>query len=208
MSRVSKKEDIFYTFLKQESKSVVGASRLYQQIFEDYPASVGTIPEMKRLETENDHLVHDLLTQLNESFITPFDREDISALALKMDDIVDGMESVTRRLVLFHVGTMRPEAVEMAHLTNDAVRELDVMFEHLPDFKKDPVVMEQTRKVHDIEDQADDVYHGALARLYEEVSAPPVHIMKWSTLFDLMENTLDKCKHVSTIVSSVVLKNA
>ncbi|MGN0286470.1 MAG: DUF47 domain-containing protein [Atopobiaceae bacterium] len=208
MSRVSKKEDMFYRMLSEQSQKLVEASDVYVDIIQNYPDSAGNIPQMKRIETEADTLVHDILVKLYESFITPFDREDIYNLTQHMDDVVDNEEHIVRRLSLYHVKNMAPEATELAVLTQQATQELKVLFDHLPNFKKDRAVMEQVQKVHTIEDRGDDVYHDAIGRLYDEKDATPTHLLKWNTLFNRMEDTLDACKAVSSIVSNVVLKNA
>ncbi|MDD5799693.1 MAG: DUF47 family protein [Coriobacteriales bacterium] len=208
MSRVSKKEDMFYRMLSEQSQKLVEASDVYVDIIQNYPDSAGSIPQMKRIETEADTLVHDILVKLYESFITPFDREDIYNLTQHMDDVVDNEEHIVRRLSLYHVKNMAPEATELAVLTQQATQELKVLFDHLPYFKKDSAVMEQVQKVHTIEDRGDDVYHDAIGRLYDEKDATPTHLLKWNTLFNRMEDTLDACKAVSSIVSNVVLKNA
>lgn len=208
MSRVSKKEDMFYSMFKGLAAELVKASETYVDIIENYPESEGRIPEMKRLETEGDEMVHELLVKLYESFITPFDREDIFTLTQHMDDVIDDEEHIIRRLNLYHVNHVAPEAKELARLTLDATRELEVMFQHLPNFRKDPEVMRQVQKVQKIEDRGDDVYHEALGRLYDEHDATATHLLKWNTLFNRMEDTIDACKAVSSIVSNVVLKNA
>lgn len=208
MSRVSKKEDMFYRMLAEQSQKLVEASDVYVDIIQNYPDSAGSIPQMKRIETEADTLVHDILVKLYESFITPFDREDIYNLTQHMDDVVDNEEHIVRRLSLYHVKNMTPEAIELAVLTQQATQELKVLFDHLPNYKKDHAVMEQVQKVHTIEDRGDDVYHDAIGRLYDEKDATPTHLLKWNTLFNRMEDTLDACKAVSSIVSNVVLKNA
>lgn len=208
MSRVRKKEDLFYSLLEDLCAELDRSGDAYLDIFESYPDGIEKIRTMKDIETGCDEMVHNLLTKLYESFITPFDREDINELALKMDDVVDDMENISRRLEIFHVGSMRPEAVELARLANQGTTELREMFAHLPNFKKNPVVMEQAHKIHKIEDQADGVYHDAIARLYNENEAPATHLLKWNTIFNRMEDTVDDIKLVSTIVSNVVLKNA
>ena len=223
MSRVRKKEDLFYSLLEDLCAELDRSGEAYLDIFESYPDGIEKIRTMKDIETGCDDKVHALLTKLYESFITPFDREDINELALKMDDVVDDMENISRRLEIFHVGSMRPEAVELARLANQGTTELRKMFAHLPNFKKDSVVIEQAHKIHEIEDQTSNdntnlmvvevarrifgVEH-AIARLYNENEAPATHLLKWNTIFNRMEDTVDDIKLVSTIVSNVVLKNA
>lgn len=208
MSRVSKKEDLFYRLLQEFSQKVVEAGDIYYEIIEGYPESVARIPEMKQVEVECDEKMKNLLVELYKSFITPFDREDIAALVNRLDDVVDDMEHIVRRFDLYHVSAERPEALELAQCARDATKELKVMFDVFPTFKKDSAVMEQVKKVHDIEDKADDIYHAAIARLYDETDSTATHLLKWNTLFNRMEDCVDSCKAVATIASNVVLKNA
>lgn len=208
MSRVSKKEDLFYRLLQDFSQKVADAGDIYYQIIEGYPESVSRIPEMKQIEVECDDKMKNLLVELYKSFITPFDREDIAALVNQLDDVVDDMEHIVRRFDLYHVSAERPEALELAACARDATKELKVMFDVFPTFKKDSGVIKQTKKIHDIEDKADDVYHAAIGRLYNETDATATHLLKWNTLFNRMEDCVDACKGVATIAGNVVLKNA
>lgn len=208
MSRVSKKEDQFYEMFQELSARIVVAADCYCDIISTYPEKADRVPEMKRYETECDRMLADIFRHLSESFITPFDREDISALIRTMDDVVDGMENVARRYELFHVNMNPPEAAEMARLAQDACHHMDTLFQHFHDFRRDPVVMEEAGKIHDIEDEGDHVFHGALARLFDEPDVSATHLLKWNTLFNKQEDILDSCKDVATLVGNVVLKNA
>ena len=156
MPRV-KKEDIYYTLLKQLAGVLVSAGDEYVEIIRDYPETYARIPRMKMLETQADDCVRDIMTRLYTSFITPFDREDIGELALAMDDVVDNMEAVVLRLDLFNIQAIRPEAIELANLTSLAVREMQEMIEHLPDYKRDEMVMKKAIAVGHIEDGGDEV---------------------------------------------------
>ncbi len=208
MSRVSKREDMFYTLLQELSREIVKAAELYDKIISEYPVSEQDVKVMKDIEVECDEMVDNILQQLYESFITPFDREDIFELVQRMDNVVDNMEHIVRRFTLYHVSSSRPESVELAHITLEATRQLEDLFVHLPAFKKDKTVMDDVRSVHHIEDRGDDVYHDALARLFDETDSTPTHLLKWKSIFDRMEDTIDECKYIATIVSNVVLKNA
>ena len=208
MSRVSKKEDQFYEMFQELASRIVVAADCYYDIISTYPAEVGRVHEMKEYETACDQLLGDIFRQLSESFITPFDREDISERIRTMDDVVDGMENVAKRYELFHVNANPPEATEMARLAKDACHHMETLFKHFHDFRKDSVVMEEVGKIHDIEDEGDHVFHGALARLYDIEDVSATHLLKWNTLYNKQEEILDSCKDVATLVGNVVLKNA
>ena len=207
MPRV-KKEDIYYTLLKQLAAVLVSAAEEYVTIISGYPDTFARLPRMKMMETQADDTVRDIMTRLYTSFITPFDREDIGELALAMDDVVDHMEAATIRLDLFNVGEMRPEAVELAKLTLVAVQEMQEMIEHLPDYKRDEMVMKKAIAVGHVEDGGDEVYENALRVLFREEETRGKESLAWLRLFDRMEHCLDACDHAAGVVRNVVLKSS
>lgn len=202
-----KKEDEFYTLLKELSASTVSAAEDYAVLFHEYPDSASQIPQMKVHEVGCDQVVRKIMEKLYTSFITPFDREDISNLALAIDDIADCMEGVAVRLDLFNIQSMRHEADELASLTLTAVRTVQEMIEHLPDYQNDPVVMEKAELLSSIEDEGDTLYQNGLRRLFHEDNGGKQSLV-WLRIFDRMEATLDSCDHVAAIVRSVVMKSA
>ncbi len=207
MPRV-KKEDIYYTLLKQLAAVLVDAGEEYVTIMSGYPETFTRLPRMKMLETRADETVREIMTRLYTSFITPFDREDIGELALAMDDVVDHMEAATIRLDLFNVRDMRPEAVELAELTLKAVEEMQEMIDHLPDYKRDEMLMKKAIAVGQVEDGGDEVYENALRALFREDETRGKESLAWLRLFDRMEHVLDACDHAAGVVRNVVLKSA
>ena len=201
------KEDLFFTLLKHVAAEMVDAAEEYVAIMQDFPASMARIPRMKVHETTTDELVAKIHEHLYTSFITPIDREDISDLALRMDDVVDLMEVVSMRLDLFQLDHMRPEAVEMAELTHKAVSELYEVINRLPRYKKDDQIMGHAIAISRIEDGADRVYQNALRRLFAEEEGGK-EVVTWLRIFDRMENCLNACDKAAGVVRSVVMKSA
>lgn len=206
MSRVSRKEDEFYDMFRDFSQRVVTAGDAYYKLVSDWENSQHLVAQMSGFEAECDQAAGRIFDELNKSFITPFDREDVGALIGFLDATIDGMEGVSVRFQLYDVQRMIPEAVKMAELTRDATHELEVLFEHLPKFRKDPAVLEQVNKVRSLEDQADVVYRNGLAELFKKAT-DPFFVMKWKSLLDKMEDTIDRCKDVCTVIQDVVIKN-
>lgn len=208
MSRVSRIEDQFYGKFLELARKVAGAAGVYSDITHNWPAKKGRIPEVKDYEVKCDAIMRETLTLLENSFITPFDREDINQLVRELDHIADGMDNVTARFDLYDIGeVMRPEAIQMADLTLQACKELEELFEHFENFKKDPVVREKMHTVGTIEDEGDTVSRHALANIFREHN-DAVEVLKWKSLMDTMEGTVDSCKAVANIVRSVLMKNA
>lgn len=203
-----KKEDVFYTLLKELAELLVTAGEEYVNVMNTFPESITRIPRMKMFETQADDIVRDIMTRLYTSFITPFDREDISDLALAMDDVVDYMEGVVLRLDLFNIQEMRPGAIELADLTLAAVREMREMINRLPDYKRDDAVMKQAIAVGHIEDGADTVYEHALRTLFREDETRGKESLAWLRVFDRMEHCLDACDKAAGVVRNVVMKSS
>ena len=202
MSRVSRREDAFYSMFSEFSVLTVSAAKLFVSFIENYPDHEDLAAQITNYESLCDDQVGKIISTLNTSFITPFDREDISELALLMDDIVDGIESVTTHIDMYDIAEMRPEAGQMAHLILFASEELQKAFEHLPDYHKDDSVIDHTRATNEYEDRGDD----ALSTIFRNVT-DPIEVIKWKSLMDRLESTLDATKDVANAVQNVIVKN-
>ncbi len=206
-----KKEDPFYGLLRKFSADLVKAANDYVRFVDGYPGTVTMISTMKLYEGRCDAHVRTIMKELYTSFITPFDRDDISSLALRMDDIMDYMERVCTGLDLFNMSATRREARELAGLTQLAIVALNEMFEHLADYKRDPLVRERALAVGEIEDEGDDVYDQAIYRLYHDDSLDEArrgHVVGWMRVFDRMEGALDACDAAAGVVRTVIMKSA
>ena len=204
-----KKEDEFYTMLKELAALISETADVYNKIVCDFPNTKSTIPQMKVYESKADERVKSIMSKLYTSFITPIDREDISELALAMDDVVDSMYGVAVRLDLFNLNDLRLEAPQISKLTVHAVSEMQEMINRLPDYKKDRVVLEKAIEVSTVEDEGDTVYQQALRRLFsDEEDASGKYAVTWLRIFDRMELCLDACDHVSGIVRDIIMKDA
>ena len=202
-----KKEDQFFTLIKNYAQIAVDAAEEFVQIFNGYPDTASRIPQLKVYESAGDDVCKTIMDKLYTSFITPIDREDIASLALAIDDVLDEMHDVAIRLDLFNAQGMRVEAKQMAELTRTAVVEMRDMLDRLPNYKDDPTVRDKARMVSNIEDEGDAVYESALYRLFHEKASGRESLV-WLRIFDRMEQTLNAVNHVATIVRSVVIKSA
>ncbi len=208
VSRVSRKEDEFFDMFKEYSLLIVEAGRLYAEYVHGYPEPKNQMDKVKDCETNGDHMVRRILETLDSSFITPIDREDINELAKSMDDIIDNIEGVSARFSLYGVETMRPEAIEMCDLTVSAIGALNKAFGLFANYKRDSdAVVSLLAEVGAFEDNGDAVYRNALGTIFRGNNGAK-EIIKWKSLLDKMEDALDSCKAVATIMRNVIMKNA
>lgn len=205
-----KKEDPFFTSLKGFAALVEETAKAYSELFHAFPGE-GSMDLMKSIsaaESKGDGFVRDIMDRLVTSFMTPFDREDISDLTLAMDDIIDQTEGASLRLDLFNIKEVREEGAEMADLSYEAAKALKEMIYLLPDFQnQDSGLSDAAHKLSHIENKGDKVYERALYRLFHEES-PSTERLAWLRLFDRMEYCLDAYDRVSSVGRRIVIKEA
>ncbi|MDD4366705.1 MAG: DUF47 family protein [Eubacteriales bacterium] len=207
MIGIKKKEDIFYKMFVDFAGKIILAGEAFQDLVHNYENVDEKVANMKVLETECDMETHKILKSLHESFITPFDREDIYAITREMDSIVDCMEEVANRFQVFEVKVIKPEAVVLTDMILQSIRELETMFRHLAEMKKNSIVMEQIIEVNRIENEGDVVFRKALSTLFRE-EKDPIELIKWKHLYEQIEESIDSCENVANILEGVVMKYA
>ena len=207
----AKKEDVFYTRFKDFAQDIVATAEDYSRLVSGYPKTADMIPRMRLAEDRCDRHVKGIMEELYSAFITPFDRDDISDLALRMDDIVDYMKNVAVRLDLFNTSGASTEARQLADLTLQAAREIQEAIEHLPNYKTDRIVLEKALAVGNVEDEGDVVYESAVRNLFHEANLDDRrrgHVVGWLRIYDNMEACIDACDGAAGVVRNVVMKSA
>lgn len=207
MIGVKKKEDEFFQLLIDFASKIVKTGESFLDLVSKYEDVADKVARIKVLETECDMQAHKILTALNASFVTPFDREDIYDITKQMDDIVDSLEEVANRFIVFDVKKLRSECLTMATYIMQAIRELEILFKHLSEVKKNNVVYKQIIEVNRIENEGDILYRKALTELFRE-EKDPIELIKWKHLYEQLETSLDSCENVANIVEGVVMKYA
>lgn len=207
MFKAKKKEDIFYNLFIEYAAKIVNAGEAFVDLVKNYEEVEDKVASIKVLETECDMEVHKILKALNGSVDTPFDRGDIYSVTKQMDDIVDSLEEVANRFVAFNVESVRHEAVYLADLIMQSIRELEVLFKHLAEMNKNDIVREQIIEVNRIENEGDVIFRKALAKLFRE-EKDPIELIKWKHLFEKLEKSLDSCENVANILEGVSMKYA
>ena len=199
----------FFDLLEQQSQTVVRGAKLLQECLE----SKGSLDDLylasKRIhdvEHEGDELVHRLMERLNKSFITPLDREDIYELTGRLDDVLDYVDAVAKRLVTFKIATVTPHAIELGRIIVRGAEETAVGIALLRDLSKADAIIRQCAKINQLENDADQVMRDALNDLFDGGAREPVEIIKWKDLYEHLEVATDKCEDVANILEAVLVK--
>ena len=209
MFRTSRKDEIFYDlFVETTDKACVAAKKL-DDLIKNYDTVnvIERINDIEEVEHDCDQCVHKILKQLNKSFITPIDREDIDEIAKELDNITDAIESSAQLFGMFHIESITEETKKLVSLIVTSTEELKGVMVELKKMKTSKTLSQKIIEVNRLENVGDDIYRGAIASLFVNGMAA-IDVIKWKEIYEFLENTLDACEDVANIVEGVVMKNA
>jgi len=204
LTRLFPRERSFFALFTELTTNIEEGARALAALFRDYRNVPAQAEKIKDIEHKGDELTHKIITRLNQTFITPFDREDIHQLTTKLDDVLDLIDAVATRLVIYRVDTLRQGAVELADVLVRATRQIHAAVSHL---EKPDGILEHCIEIDRLEKEGDAVVRAAIARLFEE-EKDPVELLKWKEILEALETATDKCEDVANVLESVVLKSA
>jgi uncharacterized protein len=180
------------------------AARILQRFFRGESAVPAVAGEVKRLEHECDAISHEILRGIDQTFITPIDREDIHRLAVRLDDVIDLIDGTVRRLDIYRIDGPTPISKALSELIVKTTAEL---VEAVSLLRKQKGVMEHCIEIKRLENEGDIVYHDAVASLFAN-GLPAIEVIKWKDVYDNMERCIDSCVAVAHVLESVVLKHS
>lgn len=206
MKTFKQKEDEFYTYFKDFSKDLMSCTQAYADTIRDWPASRGRIVEVGEWEKVCDSRTDSLTVMLADSFVTPFDRSEINALAFALDDIADLEEDLIARFDLFGVDEPIEEALQIADLHLQMAAKIVIIFEKLPGLKRDGTAREKTREIRQLEAECDRIYRNGLARVFASEHEPVV-LLRWTKLLDTFERISNAMDLVAANVRTILIEN-
>ena len=152
-------------------------------------------------------ITHDIIKRLNTTFITPFDREDIHALANELDSVIDMLNTMTNRLKVYKITVINDDLVEFAAVVEKSVRAVAHAVEGLRNTKNVQAALDSCVEINRLENVGDTMRDNILAKLFES-SADPIFIIKWIEIFEDAETVLDVCEDVANVIESIIVKQA
>ena len=160
---------------------------------------------MQKIEHEGDEIVHKMIHKLHKSFITPIDQGDLADLTSLYDDVLDYIDSVANRLFLFELTQPDEVITKFAEIIEKQVSEVNEALKQVRKIKQEEME-KRFKKVHSLENEADDLHDNTMVKLYKEKDAVRIIIMK--EIYDFLEEITDKCEDVCLVIQDIVLKNA
>jgi predicted phosphate transport protein (TIGR00153 family) len=202
--RILPRDEKFYDLFTELAKRLTASATLLHELFKS-PSELETkVATIKGLEHEADNLTHDIIDRIDRTFVTPFDREDIHALASELDDVIDLIDGTARRATIFRIQKTRPAAVVLAEVLERAATTVE---EGVRDMKDAKHVYAISERLKVLEEEGDAVYHEAMGALFAE-GGDALEVVKWKDLYDKIEDALDQCEDVGNVLQSIALKNA
>jgi len=203
---VAKRNRQLFSYLVLIITNVEDATTFFSQGLKDLSAPEEFADSIKQFEKKGDDLTSELVTLLNATYITPLDREDFLELAVKMDDILDGLEACTVRFDLYNIREATPIMLEFARNIAESVRELEDAMKKL-EARKLLDIRQHTVKVNQLEKNGDSLLRSALRALFTQ-NHDALEVIKWKEIYEILEDITDKCEDVGDVLDSVIVKNA
>jgi uncharacterized protein len=204
LSWVKSNEKEILALLNNLSKKAVEGSEELVKLFSNIQNSNEHQTKIKIIEREADVLTRSVFAELNKTFITPLDREDIQRIASKTDDVIDFIEGISGRMGSYKITSTPPYMLEIAQELSKATKEVEYMISKLGNLKGNKDLINHCRTTSDIEHNIDDLYREALGKLFE--TNDPVNIIKLKDIYEAIETASDRCVDVADVVEDVVLK--
>ena len=210
LNRFTPKEPKFFPLLKKMSDVIITASDLLIECLqgkthEEHVESYRVIKEQERI---GDKLSHRVFDELNSTFITPFDREDIHNLATRLDDVTDGINSCAKRVALYNPKNIPSDAVRLAEIIKESAIRIGKSIDELDVLKKSAKnVKEYCKELHDLENKADDVYEHFIIKLFEE-ERDGIELIKLKEIMYELEKTTDSAEYVGKVIKTIIVKYA
>ena len=207
MFNFSPKNDKFYDLFIEFTSIIEEASNELTLLSRNVENAEDISLRLKDIEHKGDDLVHKILQELNNSFITPLDREDILLIVKRLDDVVDNIEDIAGRYLMYDIKTSREKSYTIVDLLDESCKKMKDLFIKLQNFKTDDSIYKVISELNLLETKGDYAYRDGMRELFT-TEVNNIEIIVWKDLYEKLEKTLDSCETLANVVEGVVMKHA
>lgn len=207
LPKILQKNDIFYQWFEEAAANNLLAAKELQKLCKNFENPQESAEKIHTLEHKGDMFVHNIFGQLNKSFITPIDREDIIAITNAIDDIIDLIHECADDINNYYVKKPTPIAVELAKII---VQSTTIIRDILPNIRKRKnfsQIAKGIREINRLETQADLLFKGGIRSLFKKPKNI-LDIVRWQAIYQTMEDVTDKCEDVADVLTGLIVKYA
>jgi hypothetical protein len=201
--RLIPRESKFFRMFSEVSQNLTQGTRLLHDILKNPANMEPRLDQLQAIEHRGDEMTHGIITALNQTFITPFDREDIHRLTSSLDDVLDFVNAAGVRLRLYKIKTPPSIAAELAAMI---VEQSEELAQGVSLLEKNKLVLEHCVEVHRLENEADRLSRNAIADLFDN-EKDPIHLIKIKELYEVLETATDKAEDAANVLETVALKS-
>ena len=199
-------EKAFFDLFERSAENVVRTAELFQKMLQDFDNRQEIMGAIREAEHRGDYITHDTITKLDQTFITPLDREDIHALITETDDVVDALDAAAQRIILYKIEKPNEDILKHAEVAVQISHRLAAAIKLIRNLKNQAQLSKLLIEIHEWENKGDDHNHAALGRLFESQDA--LYVIKWKELYELVEEAIDACEKVAHTIRSIMVKNS
>jgi uncharacterized protein len=201
---IAPREREFFDLFEEAGGNILRAASLLEEMLREYPERADLAREILICEQEGDRITHDIIQRLNQTFVTPIDREDIYALASGLDDIVDFTEEVADYLGLYKIEAPFEQAQRLAQVLHQSARQISEVMPRLRGFRD---ISHYTVEINRLENDGDRISREAMAALFDN-GIDPMVVIRWKDIYERLESAIDATETVANIVEGIVIKNS
>ncbi|HET8571726.1 MAG TPA: DUF47 family protein, partial [Candidatus Limnocylindria bacterium] len=198
------REEKFFALFSEDAANMLSAARLLEQYFRNYAERERLAIQLRDIEHTGDTISHNIGHKLEATFVTPIDREDISVLISRIDDIVDLIEEVADTCILYGIDEPTPVALQQTEIIVKQCEQLQAAIDNMHDFKD---LAPYWIEVHRLENEGDRIVRHAIAELFNN-GTNAVDIIKWKDVYSLLEEAIDACEDAANVIERIVVKHA
>jgi predicted phosphate transport protein (TIGR00153 family) len=194
----------FFDLFEEAAGNIVRAAGLLKEMLIEYPDKADLVREILICEQDGDRITHEIIQRINQTFVTPIDREDILALASGLDDVVDFTEEAADYFGLYKIEAAMEQAVQLADVLEQATRQVQQALPRLRELKE---ISHHTVEIHRLENDGDRLYRDAVAALFAN-GIDPMVVIRWKDIFTVLERAIDATETAAHILEGIVIKNS
>jgi len=199
------RQDDFFALFDKQADAAIEAAELFRELVSKGAIDDASLRKMETIEHEGDDATYALIAKLNKTFITPFDREDIHALAKELDDVIDVINTMVGKLRVYSLTGVNKNLVEFAGVIDQSVRRVASAVKGLRDMKRSKAILQVCIEINHLEDLGDSMRDRSIAELFE-TEKNPINVIKWKEIYEDAETVLDICEDVANVVEGVALE--
>jgi predicted phosphate transport protein (TIGR00153 family) len=197
----------FFDLFEESAQNMVKISQALKEMINSWDLVGGRVAEITELEHAGDNITHQIVAQLNRTFVTPFDREDIALLAHTMDDVTDFIHAAADAMLIYKIDKPSPRAKELSNIIVEGAAEIEKAVRGLRRHADLKLILERCVEINRLENMADRVFRAAMAELFDDTK-DIAQVIKWREIFEHMESATDRCEDVANVLEGVALKHA